>query len=109
MTRAERHRAENLATYHDVAAGLLIGAGAAVLDLGYGTSNPQLEHPERIVSEDETKLDLDCTRAGKGKTDRSYRTGVEDRWGVCCDQVQNAVTVACRGGGPCHSIMSFLR
>ena len=37
-----------------------------------------ITHPERICSYDETKMELDCTKGGKGNGDRTVRAGATD-------------------------------
>lgn len=83
MTRAEWFTAENLEKYYRVAKDLLVDAGVAEINPHY---DPNLEyseeivitHPERICSYDETKVELDCTSGGKGKTDTFIRDGRTD-------------------------------
>ena len=83
MTRAEWFTAENLAKYYEVAKGVLLKAGVAELNPSYDPSLEYSEeilitHPERICSYDETKVELDCTSGGKGKTDTFIRDGPTD-------------------------------
>ena len=84
ITRAEWYTEENLKTYYDVAEGVLLNAGVAIRNPEYNPEEPYsqsitITRPERIVSFDETRLELDCTRTIKAKTDRMVRDGLEDR------------------------------
>ena len=84
ITRSEWLTEENLATYYDVAEGVLLNAGVAVRNTAYVPGEPfsqsiLITRPERIVSFDETRLELDCTRTSKARTDRVVRSGYEDR------------------------------
>ena len=84
ITRAEWYNEKNLTTYYDVAEGVLVNAGVATKNPHYNPNDPYsqsifITRPERIVSFDETRLELDCTRTSKAKTDRMVRDGLEDR------------------------------
>ncbi len=62
---------------------MLLKAGVAVLNPDF---DPELSYseeliitkPERICSFDETKVELDCTKGGKGKKDRTSRVPNDD-------------------------------
>ena len=84
ITRAKWYTEANLKTYYEVAEGVLLNAGVAARNPEYDEAVPcsqsiLITRPERIVSFDETRLELDCTRTSKGKTDRIVRAGLEDR------------------------------
>ena len=73
--------------YFDVAKGVLLKAGVAVLNPDFDPELPYSEEllitkPERIGSYDETKVELDCTRGGKVKKDRTLRVPNDD--GTTC-------------------------
>jgi hypothetical protein len=78
-TRAQWLSEDNLKSYYDTAAGILV----AVTTEDYNADDPAslpitITHPERIFSYDETRLELDCTVGGKGKADRQVRAGKHD-------------------------------
>jgi len=73
----------NLSRYFEVARDVLINAGVAEVDPDYDPNVPFsheliITAPERICYYDETKMELDCTKAGKGKIDRTIRDDTED-------------------------------
>ncbi len=83
LTRKEWFTAENLATYFEISKGVLSNTGVAVVNLDYDPNVPYSEEilitkPERICFYDETKMQLDCTRGGKGRTYNNVRWIPED-------------------------------
>lgn len=100
MTRAEWFTSDNLKQYFEVAAQVLIDAGVAVANRRYEAGTPYSEpiviiHPERICSYDETRLELDCTKGGKGKVDRIVRGGMDDDGSCLATKSSNTATTAC--------------
>ncbi len=72
QTRAEWYTAENLDTYFEVSKGVLLKAGVAEANPDYDPMVPHsqailITNPGRICFFDETKIELDCTKGGKGK------------------------------------------
>ena len=68
----------NLTTYFEMARDVLFDAGGAIRNSDFDPEIPYSEeimitHPERIRSYDETKVELDCTRAGASKRDPCIR------------------------------------
>ncbi len=62
---------------------LILKAGVAVLNPDFDPAVPYsqeilITRPERICSYDETKMELDCTKGGKGKSGRCPTTGPGD-------------------------------
>ena len=105
-TRRQWYSEENLCQYYEVAAGVLIDAGVAELNPDYDPSLPYMErvkitHPERIASCDETRIELDCTQGGKGRTDRVVRAGIEDDGECLVTKSSSTATAMCgrRGDG----------
>eukprot|EP00873_Tetraselmis_striata_P020529 jgi/Tetstr1/440793/TSEL_029100.t1 len=78
MARHEWLTEHNLADYYEVAKGVLLKVGVARVnpdfqpDVPYG-QEINITHLERITSYDETKLELECTKGGKGKGDMIVR------------------------------------
>ena len=87
ITRAEWLTVDNLQRYFEVAEGVLLQAGVAARNPDYDPDVPYSEPvlitlPERIVSFDEYRVELDSTDTSKAKSDRMVRAGIEDR-GEC--------------------------
>jgi len=83
LTTKELYTAENLATYLNVSKGVILKAGVAVVNPDYDPEVPYSQeiliiHPDRICSYDETKMELDCTKGGKGRKDRTLKAGPDD-------------------------------
>jgi hypothetical protein len=62
---------------------VLLKAGVAVVSPDYDPNVPYsaeilITKPERIGSYDETKMELDCTRGGKDKKDRTLKAPDDD-------------------------------
>eukprot|EP00873_Tetraselmis_striata_P008858 jgi/Tetstr1/429122/TSEL_019084.t1 len=77
MARHEWLMEKNLADSYDVAKGVLLKAGVARVNPNFQLDVPYsleilITHPERITSYDESKLELDCIKGGKGKGDISF-------------------------------------
>jgi hypothetical protein len=78
MARHEWLTEQNLADYYEVAKGVLLKVGVARVNPDFQPDVPYsqeilITHHERITSYDETKLELDCTKGGKGKGDMIVR------------------------------------
>lgn len=100
MTRAEWFTSDNLKQYFEVAAQVLIDAGVVVANRRYEAGTPYSEplviiHPKRICSYDETRVELDCTKGGKGKVDRIVRGGMDDDGSCLATKSNNTATTAC--------------
>jgi hypothetical protein len=70
-------------SYLQVAGDVLINAGVAKLNPDYDPNELFSQEiiitaPERLCSYDEPKIELDCTKVGKGNTNRTIRNGPED-------------------------------
>jgi hypothetical protein len=83
QTRANWYTPEYLKTYFEVAKGVLLKAGVTVLSPEFDPEKPYSEEliitkPERICSYDETRVELDCTKEGKGKKERTLRVPDDD-------------------------------
>eukprot|EP00873_Tetraselmis_striata_P041961 jgi/Tetstr1/462225/TSEL_000624.t1 len=96
----ERLTIDNLETYYNVAADIMLNAGVAVRNPDYDPTVPRSEmliitHPERIFSFDETRVELDCTKGGKRKGDRIVRDGKHDRGEGLSTKSSATATVAC--------------
>ena len=103
QTRADWYTPENLKTYFDVAKGVLIKAGVAVLNPDFDPEKPYSEEliitkPGQIGSYDETRVELDCTRGGKGKKDRTLRVQNDDGTTVVTKSDKSASAVCGRLG-----------
>ncbi len=75
QARKDWYTVENLTTYFEVAKDMLLGARVVVRNPNYNPLVPYskellITDPGRILSYDETKMDLDCTRGGAGSRDR---------------------------------------
>ena len=113
MTRAEWFTEDNLRTYYDVAAGVLTIAGVAEPNTSFNPNLPYSEqliitHPERIVSFDESKLEVDGTRGGKGKTDRITRVGIEDDGECTVPKSDKVATATCGRIGDGKALPAFI-
>ena len=80
--RKDWYTVENVVTYFEVARDVLLDAGLVVRNPDYDPEIPYSEEtiitrPGRILSYDETKMELDCTRGGAGSRDRFVR-GLHD-------------------------------
>jgi len=74
---------ENLERYFEVARDVLLNAGVAVSNPDNASNLPYSQElistvPEKICSYKDTKMEMDCTKAGKGNDDKTIRDGVED-------------------------------
>jgi hypothetical protein len=83
QARSEWYTVENMATYFEVARDVLFAAGVVVRNPNYNPLVPYSEElliirPWRILSYDETKMELDCTRGGAGSRDRFIRVDNDD-------------------------------
>ena len=99
-TRAEWLTEDNLKSYYDVVAEVMVRAGVAEWNPDYDEEVPHSErvyitHPERILSFDETRVELDCTTGGKSKSDRVVRAGVEDRGEALKTKSSSTATAVC--------------
>jgi hypothetical protein len=89
----------NLVRYFEVARDVLINAGVSKFNPDYDPDEPFSQEiiitaPERLCSFDETKMELDCTKAGKGNTNRTIKAGVNDDNTVIvtkCDKCGSAI------------------
>ena len=100
MTRHEWYTEDNLKTYYDVAVGVLLTAGVAERNPAYEPTEPFSEEilitrPDRIVSFDETRVELDCTSGGKGKTDRCLRESIHDDGETIVTKSNSTATAMC--------------
>ena len=87
-------------TYYDVAVGVLLTAGVAERNPAYEPTEPFSEEilitrPDRIVSFDETRVELDCTSGGKGKTDRCLRESIHDDGETIVTKSNSTATAMC--------------
>ena len=100
MTRAEWYTEDNLKTYFEVAADVFVKAGVAERNPDFDPDTPYsppiiITKPHRIASYDETKVELDCTSGGKGKSDTFVRAGVEDDCETIVTKSGRAATAVC--------------
>ncbi len=102
-------------TYFEVAKGVLLNAGVAVINPDF---DPDLPYPEELMiakpgqigSYDETMVELDCTRGGKGKKDRTLRVPNDDGTTVVTNSDKCASAVCGRlGEGGSSSRVCVLR
>ena len=78
QTRDKWYTEENLELYFVVAKYLPVDAGVAIINPNFDSNIPYsqeilITHPERICSYDETKMELDCTRARKRQHRPHYK------------------------------------
>jgi hypothetical protein len=74
---------DNLEKYYDTAAKLICDAGIGHMNPAYNPNEPYglmviIDHPERMLSYDETAADLDQTTKGKHNCCRMVKAGAED-------------------------------
>jgi hypothetical protein len=106
MARHEWLTEQSLADYYKVAKGVLLKAGVARVNPDFQPDVPYsqeilITHPERIIGYDETKLELECTKGGKGKEDMIVRVcHADDGEGVVAKTTSCAsATCGRRGDG----------
>ena len=83
MARHQWFTEANLITYYDIAGGVLVNAGVAHVNPDYDPNAPFsmeyiIDHPQRIASFDETRVEMDCTKGGKGNREKVIRNGIDD-------------------------------
>ncbi len=83
QTRIEWYIIENVKIFFDVSKGALLKAGVADLNADFDPELPysqeiMITKPERICFYDETKMELDCAKGGKGKKDQTLRVPNDD-------------------------------
>ena len=113
LTRAEWYTEENLKLYFEVAMDVLLKAGVAELNPSF---DPNVEfsqaiiitHPERICSFDETRVELDCTHGGKGKTDTYVRAGADDDGEAAVTKSGKTATAVCGRTGDGKSLPVYI-
>ncbi len=96
--------------------GVLLKAGVTVFNPDFDSEGPYsqeilITHPERICSYDETKMELDCTKGGKGKYDTIVNSGPGDDGTVVVtksDKCASAVSGRL-GDGRCYGHTNFTR
>ena len=113
MTRAEWWTEENLACYYEIAEGVLRKAGVAEINQDYDPHVPYSEpliitHPERILSYDETKVELDCTKGGKGGSDRVVRAGPGDDGETVVTKTGKCASAACGRTGDGRTLPPYI-
>ena len=96
-----------------VAKDLLVDAGVVIMNPHFEPNIPYskeipITHPERICSYDETKMELDCNRAGRGKTDRTTRDGDKDDDTSLLVKSSKCGTATCGRLGGDRSLPSFV-
>ena len=77
MARHQWFTEANLITYYDIAGGVLVNAGVAHVNPDYDPNAPFsmeyiIDHPQRIASFDETRVEMDCTKGGEGQQGKGY-------------------------------------
>ena len=113
MTRSEWLSDVNLSSYYETAAEILVNAGVAQPNTCYEPSNPMDEpikiiHPERIFSFDETRLELDCTKGGKGKKDRGVFGKAADDHDVLVTMSSSTTTAVCGRTGDGKALPPYI-
>jgi hypothetical protein len=89
-----------LADYVEVTKDVLLDAGVAIINSEYDLTEVYsqeilITHLERICSYDETRLELDCTRPGKGKGDRYIKAGKDDDGEVIVTKSSKIASAMC--------------
>jgi hypothetical protein len=113
QTRDKWNTEENLELYFAVARDLLLDAGVAIINPDFDPTIPYSQeiliiHPERICSYDETKMELDCTRAGRGNTDRTIRDTNKDDGTTLVTKSSKCGTAVCGRLGDGRSLPCFV-
>ncbi len=83
-----------------MAEGVLPNAGVAARNLAYVPGEPfsqsiLITRPKRIVYFDETRLEPDCTKTSKVRSDRVVRAGYEDRGESLATKSSATASVIC--------------
>ena len=84
IDRARWATAEHIQEWYDLVADALVDAGIAVRNPAYDSADPKSEaifivHPERLLSFDESRLELDMTSGSKANAERIVVDKREDR------------------------------
>ena len=98
-----------LASYFEVAKGMLLKAGVAFLKPDYDPDLPYSQEilipsPERIFSYYEAKMELDCTRGLKGRKDKTIRDGPEDDGTTIATKSDKCASALCGRHGDSRSL-----
>ncbi len=92
---------------------MLLKAGVAVLNPDFDPVVPYsqeilITHPERIWSYDETKMELDCTKGGKGKSDAIVTSGSGDDNIVVVTKSNKCASAVCSRLGDGRALPVFM-
>jgi hypothetical protein len=83
---------------------VFLSVGVAKVNHDYNRVDPlcleiNITHPERIATYDETRLEMDCTKGGKGNRERNVKAALDDDGeGVVTKSDACAHDVCCRLG-----------
>ena len=113
ITRGEWLTEENLQRYYEVAEGVLLKAGVAVPNPDYDAAVPfsqpiLITRPERIVSFDESRLELDCTATSKARSDHIVRAGKDDRGESLATKSSSTTSVVCGRTGTGKALPPYI-
>jgi hypothetical protein len=111
QTRDKWYTKENLELYFAVARDLLVDAGVAIINPNFDPTIPYSQprvQPERIFSYGETKMGLDCTKAGRGNTDLNIRDTNKDDGTTFVTKSSKYGSVVCGRLGDGRSLPSFV-
>ena len=107
LTRVEGYTEKNLVEYFEVGKDIALTSGVAKINPDYDPEAVYSEEilitsPERICSYDETRMKIDCTKPGKGKSVQFIRTMEKDGEVIVTHSSKTASAVCGRldDGGP---------
>jgi len=111
LTRAKWMTEANLNTYFVTARDLLVNAGVAEMNPDFDPTVPYsheiiITKPECICSYDETRMELDCTKAG-GK-DKTITTGKADKATIIVTKSSKSASAVCGRLGDGRSLPVFI-
>jgi len=97
----------------EVSKGVLLKAGVSVVNPDYDPEVPYsqeilITHPERICSYDQTKMELECAKGGKGRKDWTLKAGPDDDGTTVVTKSDKCAFAVCGRLGDGRSLPVFM-
>ena len=103
LTRAEWYTEKNLVEYFEIAKDVMLTSDVAKINPDYDPDEVYSQEiiitaVERVCAYDETRMEMDCTKPGKGKGDRFIKGKEDDGEAIVTKSSKTATAVCGRLG-----------